>query len=196
MLAADSTASGASVEIDGRRYDEFPVRLAREAGSVTEVVSDGVSPIFFTAWQRRREENPAPASEGFAVDTRLVDAALGEVQPLEEGRSVRLEARIDVEADADYVMIEIPIPAGMAYASEQPRSRYETYRERYMERTSIFCTRLPRGRHTFTVDLVPRYAGSYAVEAARAELMYYPTRCGRNASTRCRIVERDDTAGK
>ena len=35
MLAADSTASGASVEIDGRRYDEFPVRLAREAGSVT-----------------------------------------------------------------------------------------------------------------------------------------------------------------
>ena len=196
MLAADSTASGASVEIDGRRYDEFPVRLAREAGSVTEVVSDGVSPIFFTAWQRRREENPAPASEGFAVDTRLVDASSGEVQPLEEGRPVRLEARIDVEADADYVMIEIPIPAGMAYASEQPRSRYETYRERYMERTSIFCTRLPRGRHTFTVDLVPRYAGSYAVEAARAELMYYPTRCGRNASTRCRIVERDDTAGK
>lgn len=196
MLAADSTASGASVEIDGRRYDEFPVRLAREAGSVTEVVSDGISPIFFTAWQRRREENPAPASEGFAVDTRLVDASSGEAQPLEEGRSVRLEARIDVEADADYVMIEIPIPAGMAYASEQPRSRYETYRERYMERTSIFCTRLPRGRHTFTVDLVPRYAGSYAVEAARAELMYYPTRCGRNASTRCRIVERDDTAGK
>lgn len=196
MLAADSSASEASVEIDGRRYDEFPVRLTREAGSVTEVVSDGVSPIFFTAWQRRREDNPAPAADGFAVDTRLVDAASGEVQPLEEGRPVRLEARIDVEADADYVMIEIPIPAGMAYASEQPRSHYETYRERYMERTSIFCTRLPRGRHTFSVDLVPRYAGSYAVGAARAELMYYPTRCGRNASTRCIIVGRDDTAGK
>jgi uncharacterized protein YfaS (alpha-2-macroglobulin family) len=55
----------------------------------------------------------------------------------------------------------------------------EVHREYFKEKVSIFCRKLPAGEYTFTVKLIPRYTGSYQLNPAKAELMYYPIYQGR-----------------
>lgn len=95
---------------------------------------------------------------------------------MQAGREVNLSVSIEVTEDnAEYVMIEIPIPAGCSYASQPSRTHYrETYREYYKEKTVIFCEKMPAGTYHFEIPLLPRFEGSYQMNPAKAELMYLP----------------------
>ena len=78
-------------------------------------------------------------------------------------------------ADAEYVLIELPTPAGCGYGNKVfGAGRYESHREYRRDRVAIFCTRLPAGEHAFTVPLEPRFRGMYQQNPARAEMMYLP----------------------
>lgn len=99
---------------------------------------------------------------------------------LQAGIPVEMVVEVEVKADADYVMIEVPVPASCSYDSKDGRGPYEVHREYYRNKVSIFCDRLPKGKHMFTLKLLPRYTGSYTLNPARAELMYFPTFYGRN----------------
>ncbi|MCL1867983.1 MAG: hypothetical protein FWF72_03430 [Paludibacter sp.] len=46
------------------------------------------------------------------------------------------------------------------------------HREYFKEKTAIFCQRLPQGKHTFYIDLLPRFSGKYTLNPAKIELMY------------------------
>ena len=61
--------------------------------------------------------------------------------------------------------------------------------EYYKEKVAVFCNKLRKGTHTFTVRLLPRYTGSYHLNPARAELMYYPVFHGRNEMKKCGVAE-------
>ncbi|RZM27743.1 MAG: hypothetical protein EOO88_11645 [Pedobacter sp.] len=77
-------------------------------------------------------------------------------------------------------MIEIPIPAGCSYENKvQSFLGVETHREYFKNKTSIFCAKLKQGKYTFNVQLMPRYSGSYTLNPAKAELMYFPVFYGR-----------------
>ena len=85
-------------------------------------------------------------------------------------------------------MVEIPIPAGCSYDSKEKGDFWkETHREYYKEKVAVFCKKLRKGTHTFTVRLLPRYTGSYHLNPARAELMYYPVFYGRNEMKKCGV---------
>jgi uncharacterized protein YfaS (alpha-2-macroglobulin family) len=99
---------------------------------------------------------------------------------LKAGEAVVLKTKISVEADADYVLIEIPIPAGCTYREkEQAYYNNEVHREYYKNKVSIFCRSLAKGEYVFTVSLLPRYTGRYQLNPARAEMMYFPVFYGR-----------------
>ena len=76
---------------------------------------------------------------------------------------------------ADYVMIEIPIPAGCSYR-EKPNNYWnrESHREYFKNRVAIFCEDLPIGKYTFTIPLEPRFSGTYTLNPTKAEQMYFP----------------------
>ena len=82
--------------------------------------------------------------------------------------------------------IEIPIPAGCTYESKpQPYyNRGEVHREYFRNKCSIFCTKLAPGRYTYQIPLLPQYTGSYTLNPAKAELMYFPTFYGREEGKR------------
>ena len=85
-----------------------------------------------------------------------------------------------VKADAEYAMIEIPVPAGCSYANKsQSYLNNEVHREHFKNKVNIFCSSLPKGFYIFAVSLMPRYNGIYHLNPARAELMYFPTFFGR-----------------
>ena len=82
---------------------------------------------------------------------------------------------VEAAADGEYVLIEVPVPAGCSYGPKIFReSRYEDHREYLRDRVAIFCGFLPKGRHTFHIPLEARFTGHYTLNPAKAELMYVP----------------------
>lgn len=182
-----------SLTVNGERFGKFPVTKTYDAGQVISIEKEGPLPVFFTAYQQAWNANPGRATEGFTVTTVFRQDGKP-VTELCAGERIELEATVTADSDAGYVMIEIPVPAGCSYdTKEKGDFRKEAHREYYKEKVAIFCNRLPKGTHTFTVGLLPRYTGSYHLNPARAELMYYPVFFGRNELKKCMVTAPQET---
>ena len=164
--------------INGKRMD-LPLTKEFPQGEVINVRKEGSLPVFFTVYQQGWNNSPEKASEGFAIETTIYENEEA-VTVLRAGKSVELKASVSVGSDAEYVMIEVPIPAGCSFESKSKgRLWKETHREYHKEKVVIFCDKLPKGKHDFSVMLLPRYTGVYQLNPAKIELMYYPTFYGR-----------------
>ncbi|MFN7261510.1 MAG: hypothetical protein ACK5TU_16560 [Cyclobacteriaceae bacterium] len=112
-------------------------------------------------------------------------------QNLTTGKPIKLFVDVVVKKDAEYVMIEVPIPAGCSYETKaQSRNNGEVHRESFYDKTSIFCKNLKAGTYRYEVSLVPRYKGSYTLNPARAELMYFPLMYGREGIKKIMIASK------
>lgn len=99
-----------------------------------------------------------------------------------------LVTNVEVKNEAQYVMIEIPIPAGCSYRAK-PNNYWnrELHREYFKDRVTIFCENLPIGKYTYTIPLEPRFSGVYTLNPTKAEQMYFPIFYGRNEMGRTTI---------
>ena len=135
------------------------------------------------------DANPQPnAGSGMSITTAFENEA--DRVELQQGDVVKLTATVTTTGEGNYVQIEIPIPAGCGYVNKNERRGYEVHREYFYDRVVIFCERLPKGTHHFTVELQPRFKGVYTVNPAKVELMYFPTFSGNNSKKEVRIVEK------
>ncbi len=94
---------------------------------------------------------------------------------LAAGQEIKLVVNVKVEKDADYVMINIPIPGTCSYADKRNNLRGEAHREYFKNKTAIFIEKLLKGEYTYEISLMPRYSGTYTLNPAKIELMYFPT---------------------
>ncbi|MDX2072433.1 MAG: carboxypeptidase-like regulatory domain-containing protein [Haliscomenobacter sp.] len=141
---------------------------------------NGAGPFFCTAYQQTWNANPQPKSDLFAVKSHLEQNG-AEIKQLQFGKPAQLVVEIEVKKEAQYAMIEIPIPAGCSYFKKPQSYRSpEVHREYFAEKVSIFCERLPIGKQRFVVDLEPRFSGTYTLNPVRVEEMYFPVLYGRN----------------
>ncbi len=169
---------------------------AREAGAITKFPFDlklpapdgpltlhktGGLPVYATAYQTRWNPTPEPAAKPFTVTTTLAGQAGNRIS-LRGGQPTELLVTVDVKAEARYVLLEVPIPAGCSYGPAPTTSPFEVHRENLRHQAGIFIDYLPIGKHVFRVALQPRYRGQYTLNPARAELVYFPTRFGRTGS--------------
>jgi TonB-dependent SusC/RagA subfamily outer membrane receptor len=194
-------AIGPDLLVPGGQGTVAQVRLggttaAREAGTITKFPFDlklpalsgpltlhktGGLPVYATAYQTRWNPTPEPAVRPFTVTTTLGGQA-GRRVNLRAGQPTELVVTVDVKAEARYVLLEVPIPAGCSYGPTPMRNPLEVHRENLRHQTGIFIDYLPIGQHTFRVALQPRYRGQYTLNPARAELVYFPTKFGRTGS--------------
>ncbi|TND05067.1 MAG: large extracellular alpha-helical protein [Bacteroidetes bacterium] len=156
-------------------------RKYKPASGTLEVKKTGASPLYLTVFERKWNTNPAPKEDLFVVKTAFMSN--GEtVDTLEAGKPLVLKVEVEAKKKGNYVMIEVPIPAGCSYdVSKNAPPVFESHREQFKNKTSIFCESLPEGKHTFYIPLQPRYSGTYTLNAAKAEMMYFPVfygRCG------------------
>lgn len=153
---------------------QFPFQKEVDAGSPIQISKSGDLPVYFTAYQQQWNKAPAAVAEAFQVNS-FFERDKKRVTDLKAGEPVVLQVDIEAKGDADYVMIEIPIPAGCSYKDKpQPRFNNEVHREYFKDKVSIFCRSLKQGSYTFTVSLLPRYTGKYYLNPAKAEMMYFP----------------------
>lgn len=166
----------------------FPYKGEWPATTPMKVHKTGSLPVYFTAWQQYWNEKPAAVNGVFEVKTHFEKD--GKTQDhLHAGEPVLLQADVHVQANADYVMIEIPIPAGCSYEGKTQEYGSEVHREYFKNKVSVFCTSLKAGHYTYAVRLMPRWSGVYHLNPARAEMMYFPVFYGREALREVKITE-------
>lgn len=187
LLVNDSLPKTATLTLSGgvqQTVEHFPFTTEIKTGQPMLVRKEGGLPVYFTAYQQRWNATPQKASENFAVQTSFEKAA-HRLTALKAGEPVTLKISVSVKADADYVLVEAPIPAGCSYNSKaQPYGNNEVHREHFKNKVSIFCSELKKGEYTFTVSLLPRYTGRYTLNPAKAEMMYFPVFYGREEMKR------------
>lgn len=121
----------------------------------------------------RLESKPQPNDSFFRISTYINQKK--DSISLKTGTINTLEIQIEVIRSAQNVMLEIPIPAGFTYYNKgQGKSQIETHREYDLDKTSIFCSNMPRGKYSFYVQMVPKFSGVFNLPPAKVELMYYP----------------------
>lgn len=173
-----------TLTVDGQTIEKFPLEMDLATDQPIQVSKTGAGPLFLTLYQQFWQTKPQPKADVFGITTVLKQHNRA-VNSLEKGLPATLEVTITLSADAEHVLIEAPIPAGCSYGPKTQGSRaHEVYREYNRQSAAIFCERLPAGKHTFTVALEPRFTGSYTVNPAKAEQMYFPVLYGRNGVQR------------
>ncbi|WP_439699270.1 alpha-2-macroglobulin family protein [Mucilaginibacter sp. AW1-7] len=186
LLVADKQVKPSAITIKGattQTINTFPYSATFKPENIS-VSKTGSLPVYITGSQKFWNNAPQKVSKEFIVDTWF-ERKKQKVTSLKGGDVVQLKAEVNAKGDADFVMIEIPIPAGCSYESkDQPWGNNEVHREYFKEKVSIFCRKLKQGKYTFTVNLIPRYDGKYTLNPAKAEMMYFPVFYGREGMKR------------
>ncbi len=159
----------------------FPVSLELNPGTI-DLKYEGLMPAYVTAYQTYWEKSPSKDSSDFEVNTYFKSGNL----KMKAGEVEILIANVKVDRDVEFVMIEIPIPAGCSYDNKR-QFPGEVHREYYRNKVNIFCRRLKEGSHEFSVSLLPRYSGQYTLNPAKAELMYFPVIYGHEGVKRVNV---------
>lgn len=174
-----STAAGAKV------YTEFPLTLSVKEKGAIDFTRTGGGMLYLTAWQTYFNTAPQPVSDKFTISTAF-ERNGKTVTHLQAGEKAVMKVTVTVHADAEYVQLEIPIPAGCTYA-ERKQDNWRMHKEYLKDRVVMFIENLPKGQYTYEVELEPRYTGTYNLNPVKAELMYFPTFYGRNQGTTVNI---------
>ncbi|RLD61712.1 MAG: hypothetical protein DRJ05_02030, partial [Bacteroidetes bacterium] len=146
-----------------------------------QVKKSGLSPVYFTWYSKSWNKKPNAVDSIFKIDTWF-ETKDKKSEILKAGDNVVLNVKIKALKKAGYIMIEIPVPAGCSYGNNKRTNTYkETHREYFKNKTIIYCETLEPREHIFKINLQARFNGSYTLNPARLELMYFPTFYGRNS---------------
>ncbi len=154
---------------------KFPY-VAKTSNTSQELVitKKGNTPLYFSAYQRKWSRNPVKDTSLYAMTSEFI-AEGKTITALKAGQLTTMKVQLGAKKLGEYVMIEIPIPAGCSYdGKENALGRYEVHREYFKNKVVIFCETLPAGNYTFSIALQPRYTGSFQVNPPKCGLMYFP----------------------
>lgn len=149
----------------------------------------GISPVYVSVVYNYFDLTPKAHDAIFNLQTVFLKNGKDTVQSLKQGEKIILRTTVNCSRESEYVMLEIPIPAGCVPVknNERVHSYYESAREAYKDHTEIFCGLLKKGSYTFDVELEVRYKGSFTVNPARASMMYYPDQYGNTVTRKIEV---------
>lgn len=152
--------------------EKFPFEMKLQPGDQISIDKTGLNPVYLTTYQKYHNPFPVAKTNDFIITTAFRNHRKDE--PLFSGKSYTLVATLQVKKDAEYVMVEIPIPASCSYNEKSQKNYHEVHREYLKEKVSVFCDYLKEGTYQFEVEVIPRYTGKYTMNPAKVELMYFP----------------------
>lgn len=166
--------------------DTFPFTFKVKPTAQFTIQKTGVSPIYISTFQPLKVTNPEAKTDYFNISTKFRNT--GKNNTLIAGQKVTCTVFVDVKKEADYVMIQVPIPAGCSYDVKTKKSYEEAHREYYKNQVNIYFNRLHTGKHTFEFELMPKYTGSFTLNPAKAEPMYLPLMYGNSEVKKVKII--------
>jgi hypothetical protein len=121
--------------------------------------------------------NPKKSDSLFSVTTSFIQQQQSK-DILQAGTPCQMKITVNAYRSSDYVMLEIPIPAGMRVINKiQPEGcRIEYFNHKMV----VFYSKLSMDQHQLVIDMQPILKGSFTLPAAKCSLMYYPYIFGNN----------------
>lgn len=175
LLGSDRQVSKPILSFAGslnKAVEEFPYEVLVNLRDSISVIKQGDFPVYLTVYSHFWNPTPVMKKSDFEISTRFDKS---DNNMLKAGEPVKMIANVRVLKDADYVMINVPIPAGCSYGNKSNSSYQEVHREYFRNETAIFCESLRAGDYEFVIELIPRYTGRYTVNPSKVEMMYFPT---------------------
>lgn len=129
---------------------------------------------------------PEAVTNLFAIQSQFTKTG-NKIASLKAGEKAIMVVTIEAKKDANYIQIEVPIPAGCTYGAK-PQT-WMQHREYLKEKMVLFVENMPKGKYTYEIELEPRYTGQYHLNPVKADLMYFPTFYGRNDMSSVEVVE-------
>ncbi len=166
-----SKAPKAMLSVNDEIISTFGYRKQYASNSFN-IKNTGDFPIYVTAYQSYWETEPHQKTNDFEVNSFFKEK---KTMDTENGEEVTLTVEIDITKKAEFIMLNIPIPAGFEYVSKPVNYGLEDHREYFKDRVSIFSSALDQGQYTFEIPLIARFSGKYHLNPAKIELMYFPT---------------------
>ncbi len=157
---------------------KFPASFTLPQHQAISMQKTGFGLMYLTLYQQWQNKNPQKVDSLFDLTTTFVQQG-DTVHQLVTGRSASVQVRLLAKKSAQFVMLEIPLPAGCV-VTEKAQVPGQ-HREYLKDRTIIFIEYLPKGVQNFHIPLEVRYKGAYSLNPAKIELMYQPVFYGREA---------------
>lgn len=168
--------------IDGHDFNHFSANGKMDFKKEITVQKKGNGLVYFGISQQQQNKIPQKVDSLFNVTCSFIakngDTIKGKSIHLPLAQPIKLHIKILVKKEAQFLQIEIPIPAGMIYASK-PQDNYYEHREYLKDKVLIFKEELSPGEYNFFVPLETRFAGQFSLNPAKVELMYFPMFFGR-----------------
>lgn len=174
VMKTDKQWQKSTLSISGtinREVTEFPFEMTLSGSDTVNIRKKGFDAVYLTTYQRNWNSTPKTKAGLLELSTSLNENILI------AGKETTLKVTIEAKGEASYVMIRVPIPGGCSYSSKSSSLRgnyYGEYREYFNHETIIYLQHLPQGKYNFDIKLMPRFSGSYTLNPAKAELMYFP----------------------
>ncbi|MGV8090770.1 MAG: carboxypeptidase-like regulatory domain-containing protein [Mangrovibacterium sp.] len=187
LLAGKTEPAKPELKIRGdenKTITEFPFEMKFDPAKNIRISKTGDFPVYLTGYQKYWNTDPQMTKGDFEITTSFGHDS---ITSLKAGKEVTLIADVKLKEDAEYVMINIPIPGGCSYADKKNNFRNESHREYFKNETAIFCEHLRKGKYSFEIRLIPRYTGNYTLNPAKVELMYFPVFRGNEGMKRIKI---------
>jgi hypothetical protein len=168
--------------LNGQRIYQFPFEKEVHDTTLT-ITKKGSTPVYFGAYQYTFNTHPQPVKDDFVIKTSWKKRDVRSA-----GKMQTVSIHMEVKKEADYVMITVPIPGGYSYESKsQSWKDGEVHREYDIHETRIYCEHLKPGKYEYEINLVPRFKGSYTINPAKVEWMYFPVKFGRDEMKRVKV---------
>lgn len=155
----------------------FPYTGSLNSDAAVKVAKSGYRPVFFSYYYRQRDTLGVHKSDVFAVKTFInrKDTTTCRVDLFED---FELLVEVEVKKDAEFMVLEIPLPAGCIAKADPVRHRYESHREYLDEQVNIALPALKKGTYTFSIPVKAQYKGVFTMNPAKIEMMYMPLNYG------------------
>jgi uncharacterized protein YfaS (alpha-2-macroglobulin family) len=180
-VKVDGTVSKPSlqIEIDGKTTVEttFPYQKEILVKDKVKVKSLSSAPVFVSVFEQKQNTHPQKVESDFVVNTYFE----GNKTKLKTAQKTKLIVEVEVKKDADYVMLEVPIPAGCIYTKEVQNYWFNNsyYTEQYKNKQNYYFTKIYAGKYRYEIELTSTFAGKFSLNPAKIELMYFPVFFGR-----------------
>lgn len=146
-----------------------------------------------------------PLSSGYRIEKRLSPVSQRTPGAWSRGDVVRVRVEVDAEADASWVVVSDPIPAGSTIlgsglggdsalaaqaeaAAPSPGMAFEAFTERSQEALRRYYEWAPKGPLVVEYVLRLNQSGSFVLPPTRVEAMYQPERMGELPNPRFEVA--------
>lgn len=182
LKSTDNFRAPAQLQVSGDTsftINKFPFEIKNSTSLKNiRIKNAGGGMVYLTAYEKFFNKTPEPVVKDLQIKTYFEKNGR-HVEAISFGEKVKMIIEVEAKKEAEFILLQVPIPAGCLF-SNKTNNDWSMHKEYNKDKLQLFAEFLSKGTHRFEVALEPRYNGTYTLNPAKVELMYFPTFYGRN----------------